>query len=59
MTLRRRRLKVASIQDLWQIDDEWWRARAIARLYYRVTTEDGRQLTLFRDLADGRWYVQA
>ena len=50
--------EVSSIDDLWEIEDEWWRPRPVARRYYQVTTEDGRRLTLYRDLVDGAWYRQ-
>ena len=55
---RRRRLKVVSVEDLWEISEEWWRVNPIARTYYRVTLEDGRAITVFRDLSDGGWYRQ-
>lgn len=55
---RRRRLRVSAIEDLWEIQEEWWRARPVARTYYRVTLEDGRTLTVFRDMVDGGWHVQ-
>ena len=58
LTLRGRKLKVSSVDDLWEIDDEWWREVPIARMYCQVTTEDGRHITLFRDLAGGGWYWQ-
>ena len=53
-----RRFKVASIDDLWQIHEEWWRERPVSRLYYRVTLEHGGTAVLFRDLVDGAWYRQ-
>ena len=58
LTLRRQRLKVTSLEDLWEIDEEWWRTTPIARRYYKMTLEDGRRVTVFRDLVDGRWYRQ-
>ena len=58
IALGRRRLRVASIEDMWEIVDEWWRAKPLARRYYRLVLEDGPAVTLFRDLADGRWYEQ-
>ena len=51
-------LKVASVDNLWKIDEEWWRDKPILRMYYQVTTEDGRRLTLFQDLTSGEWYQQ-
>ena len=60
VTIRRRMLKVASIEDVWEIVDEWWRTSpiAIARRYYKVTVEDGSCITIFRDLLSGLWYQQ-
>ena len=55
---RGRRVQVAAIDDRWRIDDEWWRQRPVARMYYRVTTEEGRPVTIFQDLVDGAWYRQ-
>ena len=58
ITLESRRLKVASIEDMWEIVDEWWREKPVARRYYRLVLEDGPAVTLFHDLADGLWYEQ-
>ena len=58
IALNRRILLVASVDDRWQVDDEWWRERPISRRYYQVTTADGRRLTIFRDQANGGWYHQ-
>ena len=55
---RGQRLKVASIDSLWKIDEEWWRETPIIRMYYQVITEDGRRITVFRDLVSGQWYQQ-
>ncbi len=49
-----RAIEIASIADTWEINDEWWRGQPIARLYYRVVTQEGRHLTIFRDLVDGQ-----
>ena len=54
----RRWLKIASVEDVWELADEWWRSAPISRRYYRVATEDGPGMTLFRDLLTGRWYRQ-
>ncbi len=58
IVLEGRSLKVTSIIDTWEINDEWWRGKPIARLYYRVTTQEGSHITIFRDLVDGQWYRQ-
>ena len=49
---------VARTDDVWRIDDEWWRERPVSRLYYRVTLEDGVSLGLFNDLVSGEWSRQ-
>ena len=51
-------LMVTAINDLWQVDDEWWRERPISRRYYQVTTQDERRLTIFRDQLNAQWYWQ-
>ena len=58
VVLRRQELKVTSIQDVWEVVDEWWRADPTARRYYRVAVEGGTTVTLFRDLVSGAWYEQ-
>jgi hypothetical protein len=58
VVLGRERLAVAAVQDRWRIDDEWWRKRAISRLYYSLLLEDGRTVTIYRDLVTGRWSQQ-
>ena len=58
VTLRRRRARVSRVEEVWSIEDEWWRAAPVARMYYRVALESGDSITLFRDRADGRWYRQ-
>ncbi|MBI2953275.1 MAG: hypothetical protein HYY30_03100 [Chloroflexi bacterium] len=53
-----RRLAVAAINDRWRIDDEWWR-NEISRLYHQVVLNDGRIMTMFRDLLGGGWFTQS
>jgi hypothetical protein len=49
---------VVSIDEVWSIDEEWWRERPIVRMYYQVTLENDTQITVFRDMLDGSWYRQ-
>ena len=49
--------KVQQILEIWQVDDEWWRD-PISRRYARLVLEDGRIVTVFRDLMSRRWYLQ-
>ncbi len=53
-----RRWRVVRVQDRWRIDDEWWRERPIARLYYLVELEGETLLTLYHDLAAKAWFEQ-
>ena len=50
--------KIISVDDVWEIVDEWWRAIPIARRYYRVVVERGAIVTIFHDLINGIWYEQ-
>jgi hypothetical protein len=48
---------VREIQDVWRIDDEWWR-EPISRLYYRVLLANGHVRTVYHDLITGDWRAQ-
>ena len=48
---------VSSIEDLWSFD-LWWMPEPLSRDYYRISREDGRQMTLFRDQRGACWYQQ-
>ena len=49
--------RVAVIRERWRIDDEWWR-QTISLEYRVVVLDDGKVVTLYRDLLDGLWYAQ-
>jgi len=51
--------RMAAIEDRWRIDDEWWRAEPVSRLYYAVRLDSGQRLVLYKDLNDSRWYRQS
>lgn len=55
--LRRQWYPVARIDDRWSFD-LWWLPQPLTRTYYRVNPGDGRQLTVFRNHRDSRWYRQ-
>jgi hypothetical protein len=55
----KRRQVVASIEDRWRIDDEWWRTGPLSRLYYSVRLASGQRLVLYKDLTAGGWYRQS
>jgi hypothetical protein len=49
--------RVDRVQDMWRIDEEWWR-EPISRRYLSLLLADGALRTIFQDLTDGRWYEQ-
>jgi hypothetical protein len=52
-----RRLPVARIEEVWCVEDEWWR-RPISRRYYRLALADGRVRVVYHDRAAGAWFAQ-
>ena len=40
-----------------RVETGWWRGPHVRRDYYRVTTETGRRLWLFRQRDTGRWFL--
>lgn len=54
-------MKVIEIENLWKVNDEWWRGpdEEIARLYYSLRLESGQQLTVYLDLITNNWYRQS
>ena len=54
----RRRARVVSLVDAWEVVEEWWRPAPIARRYYRAAVEGGEVVTVFRDMIGGAWYRQ-
>jgi hypothetical protein len=50
---------VVAIEDKWRIDDEWWRAEPVSRLYFMVRLASGQRLVLYKDLVTGGWYRQS
>ena len=58
LRIKGRWLIVGEWRDRWRIDDEWWRGEEVSRMYFRVLMEDGREVTIFRDLVKRGWYLQ-
>ncbi len=60
LTLRERNRchQIASVQDSWRVDDEWWR-EPISRRYLQVVLHDGALRTLFYDRIAQCWFEQA
>lgn len=56
--VRDRWREVAGVDEVWRVDDEWWRPRPVSRRYVRCSLDDGTCLTLYEDLLDGTWWRQ-
>jgi hypothetical protein len=52
------RQAVVAIESIWRLDDEWWRARPLSRMYFAVMLTSGQGLVIFKDLVDNRWFRQ-
>jgi hypothetical protein len=50
------RHEVVAVRESWLIEDRWWTDRPLRRRYWEVVTVDGRDLVVFRELEDGRWF---
>jgi hypothetical protein len=49
---------VEAVRESWLVEDRWWTPAPVRRRYWEVVTACGRDLVVFRDLEDGRWYAQ-
>ena len=60
VSVRGKMNKVVAIEDMWKINDEWWRGpdKEIERVYFHTRLSDGRPVTLFHDLAADGWFRQ-
>ena len=50
--------RIASVEDVWRVEEEWWRSTSISRTYFEVLLEGGRRVSIFHDHASGGWYLQ-
>ncbi len=49
---------VEAVRESWLVEDRWWTTTPLRRRYWEVVTDCGRDLVVFRDLHDGRWWRQ-
>ena len=49
---------VEAVREDWVVEDRWWTSRPLRRRYLELMLADGRDVVVFRDLVEGRWYVQ-
>jgi hypothetical protein len=48
--------RVEQVTRAWLIDDQWWTAR-IWRVYYRITTDTGLLMVVFRNVLSNHWFI--
>lgn len=49
---------VDAVLESWLVEDRWWTDRPLRRRYWEVVTTCGRDVVVFRDLEERRWYRQ-
>ena len=49
---------VEAIREQWLVEDRWWTARPVRRSYFELTTAEGANRVVFRDLVSERWFAQ-
>jgi protein ImuB len=57
ITLEHRRERIVEYWGPERIETLWWRGTSARRDYYRIATESGGHWWIFRQLADGRWFL--
>ena len=40
------------------VEDRWWTERPLRRRYFELVLAGGRNVVVFHDLRDRRWYAQ-
>ena len=59
ITVGGRQRRVLEVQDVWRVEDEWWRDTPIRRHYYQVLLDGGSILVLYHDDIAGEWRTQS
>ena len=49
--------RIQKVAKRWRIDQEWWEQR-VWREYFKLTTQSGLLIIIYRDLLTGQWYLQ-
>ena len=46
------------IEEVWRVEEGWWRPKPVRRTYFRLALEDGLLLTVYLDDLEGSWWSQ-
>ncbi len=49
---------VDAVRETWLVEDRWWTDQPLRRRYWEVVTAGGRNLVVFHELVERRWYRQ-
>ena len=49
--------RVLRVEEVWRVQDGWWRPPEVRRTYFRLSLEQGPVLTVYQD-GEGRWWAQ-
>ena len=49
---------VDAVRESWLIEDRWWTDQPLRRRYWEVVTTCGRNVVVFRELEEQRWFRQ-
>ncbi len=55
--MNQHRERIVGLVGPERIETLWWRGPSVRRDYYRMATESGGHLWMFRQLDDGKWFV--
>ena len=58
VTINRKISRILEINEVWEINMEWWRPIPTKRRYFRVATSSNNNLTIFLDMQNNDWYIQ-
>ena len=47
---------VDTVRESWLIEDRWWTDQPLRRRYWEVVTTCGRNVVVFRELEEQRWF---
>ena len=50
--------RCARVEEVWRVEDGWWRQTPVRRTYFRLALEDGLLVTVYLDHTGGGWWQQ-
>ncbi|MBA2506414.1 MAG: hypothetical protein H0V29_10800 [Thermoleophilaceae bacterium] len=50
-------VRVEAVVEDWVVEDRWWTGRPLRRRYLELVLADGRDVVVFRDTVEGRWFA--